>query len=63
MRQLPFGRKLSHVKKAVSIQTEILFIIRFGFRLLLVSRYGGGHAIHNLSQPGALKVLISAFDG
>jgi len=23
----------------------------------------GGPAIHNLSQPGALKVLISAFDG
>ena len=35
-------RKLSHVKKAVSIQTEILFIIRFGFRLLLVSRYWAG---------------------
>ena len=38
MRQLSPQGKLSQKRKAVSILTEILFIIRFGFRQILVSR-------------------------
>ncbi len=42
MRQLSPQGKLSHKRKAVTVQTEILFLIRFGFRQILVSRCGAG---------------------
>jgi hypothetical protein len=62
MRQFP-SRKLSHGKKSRQHPDRNLIHHKIWVPAASGIPLQGGPAIHNLSQPGALKVLISAFDG